>query len=245
MPPRLAPMPDQRRHRGPHPEDAELFAPAWAGALREAVGDLSWLLTRGYASVSALKVVGDRYGLSARQRVAVMRSACPDRARADRRGRALSRDDVRGRRLLIDGYNVLTTVEAAMAGGVVIVGRDGAWRDMASMHGTWRRVEETPTAVARIGGVIASAGPGEVVWYLDSPVSNSGRLKAIIGEIAASHGWGWRVELVTDPDKVLSDARRDVVATSDSVVLDRCGGWLGLAREVTLGMEGVWILDLS
>ena len=150
-----------------------------------------------------------------------------------------------GRPVLVDGYNVLTTVEAAMAGGVVIVGRDGCWRDMASMHGTWRRVEETLPAIARIGDVLGRLGAGEVVWYLDSPVSNSGRLKAIIGEVAATRGWDWRVELVLDPDKVLANVRDAVVVTADSVVLDHCGPWFGLAREVVQQMEGAWVLDLS
>ena len=37
-------MPDRRTHRGPHPEDAELFAPERAAAARAAAGDLCWLL---------------------------------------------------------------------------------------------------------------------------------------------------------------------------------------------------------
>src|SRR5436309_908220 len=118
-------MPDDRRHRGAHPEDAALFGPDWHADLRQAVHDLSWLLSRGYASVSALKVVGDRFNLSARQRTAVMRCAAPDDALADRLSRMTALADAPGNaRLLIDGYNVLTTVEAALAGGVVIVGRD-------------------------------------------------------------------------------------------------------------------------
>ena len=71
-------MPDTRRHRGPHPEDAELFAPASWPALRAATTDLSWLLSRGYAEPSSLKLVGDCFQLTERQRTAVMRSACSD-----------------------------------------------------------------------------------------------------------------------------------------------------------------------
>jgi hypothetical protein len=240
-------MPDDRRHRGAHPEDPALFAPDWHAALRQAVHDLSWLLSRGYASVSALKVVGDRFNLSARQRTAVMRCAAPDDAVADRRSRMTSLADAGGTRLLIDGYNVLTTVEAALAGGVVIVGRDGCWRDMASMHGTWRRVEETPVALRRIGQTLHGepSGPREVLWYLDSPVSNSGRLKGVIEEVAREHAWPWRVELVIDPDKPLAGARGELIATADSVILDRCGRWLPLARDVVSRLPEVWRVDLS
>jgi hypothetical protein len=239
-------MPDQRRHRGAHPEDGELFAPAWHEALRAAVGDLSWLLSREYATVSALKVVGDRYGLSARQRTAVMRCSCSDAARVGRLGREVAAAQVAGRPVWIDGYNVLTTIEAALAGGVIIVGRDGCWRDMASMHGTWRRVEETRPAIGMVGEALERAGAAEVVCFLDAPVSNSGRLRAAILEIGAENRWAWRVEVVADPDKVLRDAKAEVVATADSVVLDACGAWVALAREVVRErVPQAWVIEMS
>ena len=75
-------VPDQRKHRGPHPEDGPLFAPANWPDLRCAVSHLSWLLTRAYAWESALKLVGDRFRLNARQRLAVQRSACSDQSLA-------------------------------------------------------------------------------------------------------------------------------------------------------------------
>ena len=58
-------MPDRRKHRGPHPEDGPLFAPANWPDLRCAVSHLSWLLTRAYAWESALKLVGDHFRLTA------------------------------------------------------------------------------------------------------------------------------------------------------------------------------------
>ena len=66
-------MPDSRAHRGPDPRDREAFAPSCVPALCTAVADLSWLLGRDYAPVSALKLVGDRYSLTERQRQAVRR----------------------------------------------------------------------------------------------------------------------------------------------------------------------------
>ncbi|HYP53983.1 MAG TPA: DUF434 domain-containing protein, partial [Pyrinomonadaceae bacterium] len=73
--------PDRRQHRGAHPEDERLFAPSQVAALREAVGELSWLFGRGYAPRSAVKLVGDRHSLTGRQRLAVARAACSDEQR--------------------------------------------------------------------------------------------------------------------------------------------------------------------
>ncbi|MCG8584816.1 MAG: DUF434 domain-containing protein [Pirellulales bacterium] len=118
-------MPDTRKHRGPHPEDLQLFAEEHVPRLREAANDLAWLFNRGYASASALKIVGDRYALIARQRTAVARCACSDEATARRQQRQITSEELAGRRLWIDGYNVLTSVEAALSGGVILHARDG------------------------------------------------------------------------------------------------------------------------
>ncbi|HZW33158.1 MAG TPA: DUF434 domain-containing protein, partial [Isosphaeraceae bacterium] len=140
-------MPDTRSHRGPDPRDGEAFAPSSLPAVRAAVADLSWLLGRGYAPVSALKLVGDRWALTERQRMAVRRSACADEARARRAARQVAAEAVEGRDLWIDGFNVLTTLEAGLGGGVVLHCRDGTYRDLAGVHGTYRRVAETLPAL--------------------------------------------------------------------------------------------------
>jgi hypothetical protein len=238
-------MPDERRHRGPHPEDPDLFSREAEHKLRDAVADLSWLLTREYATRSALKVVGDRYDLAQRQRTAVMRSACSDQARTDRQQRRVPPEQLRGQPLLLDGYNVLTTIEAALAGGVLIVGRDGAWRDMASIHGTYRKVEETVPAIALVGDLLAELGTGPCTWYLDSPVSNSGRLKTILADVARERSWNWRIELVPNPDRVLIESRA-LVATADSVILDGCAQWVNVAGDVVQRrIPAAHVLNLS
>lgn len=238
-------MPDSRSHRGAHPEDAALFAPAQVPGLRAAVGDYAWLLSRGYAEPSALKVVGDRYGLTARQRTAVMRCTCTAAAAQSRRNKQVAAEAMVGQRLWVDGYNVLTTVETALAGGVILVGQDGSYRDMASMHGTWRKVEETMPAIELVGRILEALRVRECLWLLDSPVSNSGRLKAVLESAAAERGWNWQVELWMNPDQPLSEAA-EVVATADSVILDRCAQWFPLARYCAeREVPGAWVVDLS
>ena len=223
-------VPDSRNHRGPHPEDARLFAPrAWPG-LREAVADLCWLLSRGYGKASSLKLVGDRHNLVARQRTAVRRCACSDADLARRQAHQSAAEALEERPLWLDGYNVLTTVEAALAGGVILLARDGCYRDMASMHGSYRKVAETRPALELIGRTTAACGVRRCLWFLDRPVSNSGRLGAIIREVAAANDWSWQVELVSDPDAVLAEAD-PITATADSAILDRVGAWFNLARE--------------
>jgi len=238
-------MPDKRTHRGPHPADEKLFAAGAISNLLRAIADFSLLLTKGYAEKSALKLVGDRFSLTQRQRLAVMRSACSDEQLASRNQRCIAPKNLEGKSIAIDGYNVLITIEAAMSGGVILKGRDGCFRDLASVHGTYRKVTETIPAVEMIGQFLREAGAGKTLWLLDSPVSNSGRLKTLIGELARKNNLDWDVELLLSPDSELKKTDA-VVASSDSVVLDGCGSWINLAMEIIKSkLPSAKVIDLS
>jgi len=71
---------------------------------------------------------------------------------------------------------------------------------------------------------IQQTGITEVLWLLDSPVSNSGRLKMILRE----QNPDWQVELVASPDAVLIKATNS--RSSDSVILDKCSRWVDLLQ---------------
>jgi hypothetical protein len=233
-------VPDTRKHRGPGPQDPTYFGAGFCADLKAAVSDLSWLFSRGYAQASALKLVGDRYALVERQRVAVLRSACSDAALAGRRGREVGVAALRGRTLRIDGFNLVLTLESALGGGVVLSCRDGSYRDLASVHGTYRKVEETRPALELADRWLAEWGAGPCTWLLDAPVSNSGRLAAMLRAVNPD----WAAEVVPDPDTVLVQPG-DPVASADSMILDNCGEWVSLARViVAAGVPDAFVVDL-
>lgn len=224
-------MPDRRQHRGAHPRDPELFGAANLPALQAAAADYAWLLTRGYAAESSLSLVGNRYDLTARQRTAVSRVTCSDAAAERRRSRQLAGDRVQGERLHVDGFNVCITLEVALSGGVVLVGRDGAHRDLASVHGTYRRVSETPRALELLVSQLERLKPGSVSWYFDRPVSNSGTLAGMVRELLGARALDWAVELTDDVDRRVS-AAGCVAVSGDSGVLDAAERWLDLVGIV-------------
>lgn len=238
-------MSDQCRHRGPHPGDHERFAAALLPTLQSATADLSWLFTHGYAAPSAIKLVGDRYSLDARQRLAVARCACGDGQRVRRHEQEVSPAELAHQELWIDGYNVLTSLEAALSDGVVLRARDGCYRDLASMHGSYRKVEETVPAIELLGELISSWNVAACHWLFDQPVSNSGRLKTLIRELAEQRGWNWDIELVLNPDAILKQTT-GIVASSDSVILDHAERWFNLARHaIDQRIQAAWVLVLN
>jgi hypothetical protein len=238
-------MPDRRRHRGAHPRDRELFDASFVASLRQAVGDSSWLLSRGYSVTAVQKLVGDRYQLVERQRTAVSRAACSDAARERRAARRLGLADLEHRVLAIDGFNAVISIEVALGGGLGILARDGARRDLASIHGTYRRVLETPKAVELLVVLLEAARPERVDWYLDRPVSNSGKLAVLLRERCAASALAFAVELVNDVDRRVSQPGL-VAVSADSAVIDAAEGWFDAAgRVIAERVPEAWTLDLG
>ena len=144
----------------------------------------------------------------------------------------------------IDGFNLLTTIEAAFAGGVLLRGRDECLRDMACP----RKLSEgrgDNTSHPAIGQFLGESPPELCTWWLDRPVSNSGRVSQLIMAIAQAEGWPWQTQLVPDPDHELKQTR-DVVVTADSVILDACNAWVNLASGIVGRLvPHAWIVPLD
>ena len=238
-------MARHQTHRGLAPQDERLFAARQLPALRAAAADLCWLLDRGYAARSALELVGNRHNLTSRQRMAVSRYACSNGDVRCREKLRVEPARLRGQELWLDGYNVLTVLESALADGLVLLGRDGCCRDIAGIHRRYRKVNETIPALRLVGEAASALGVSVCRWWLDKPVSNSGRLKTLILETAGNAGWNMEVELTFSPDHVLSHTDQ-IIATSDGIVLDRCQRWVNLARLIIAErIPQARLLDLS
>jgi hypothetical protein len=223
--------PDIRQHRGAHPADAHQFGEDQLPVLRAATAELSWLLSHQYKMISSLKLVGDRHALTARQRLAVSRTACSDQSRERRAWHCVSAGVIQNEHVIVDGFNLIITVEAALSGAALLICRDNCLRDLSSVHGSYRSVQETEHAICLIGEVLAELKPLSVLWLLDRPVSNSGRLARKISDLALEHGWPWEVEVVFNPDKNIIVSER-IAITSDSSVLDRLASWTNFNRHL-------------
>jgi hypothetical protein len=238
-------MARHQTHRGLAPKDERIFGDRQLPALRSAASDLCWLLDGGYAARSALELVGNRHNLTSRQRNGVARYACSQEDVQRREQRRVEPAQVQGQELWLDGFNVLTMLESALASGIVILGRDGCCRDIAGIHRRYRKMTETVSALRLVGETAVAWGVTCCRWWLDKPVSNSGRLKTLILETAANAGWNMEAELSFSPDHVLSHTDQ-VIATSDGIVLDRCQRWVNLVRLIIAErIPQARLLDLS
>lgn len=240
-------MPDSRKHRGPNPQDQELFADSKQLALlKEAAQDYSWLLERGYSVTASLKLVGDHFQLKKRQRLALMRAIFAITESENRKEKRLTRTDLKGEVIRVDLFNALITLESALSGGIIVKGSDSTHKDLASVHGSYRRVEETKQALLLIESVLLKSECGKVYFYLDRPVSNSGKLAGMLENLILEKNYNWQVELSDQVDRMLIESG-DIVATSDHVILDSTNAWFDLVSEViSENLEkNVWLVDFS
>jgi hypothetical protein len=240
-------MPHAQRHRGAHPEDSRLFADAVLPRLRAASSELAYLLSRGYPLEPALAFIGGHHQLEARQRLALRRtagSAAQCAARAARRIPPERLAAAPGGPLVIDGFNLIITLEVAVAGGVLLQGGDEALRDLAGLSGSYRPVAETEAALRILGDGLHALAIPAVHLLLDAPVSNSGRLRARVLAHAAEWRFPVEVSLVPDVDRELVGVER--VVSSDSLVLDACASWVNLgAWLIARALPQAWQVTLA
>ena len=198
--------------------------------LTKAKEEIEWLINRDYKIDTVVNFVGDRYQFSLRQRNALKRAICTDENKLMRKSKELSIDKIKEGPIYIDGFNLIITLEVALSKGTLIIGSDGCIRDLAGLRGTYKIIGKTDLALDIIGKILSKYDANEVVFYLDSPVSNSGNLKYKILNYKKIWNIKTEVELVNNADVVLEKLGR--VVTSDAAILDKCISYFNLNRYI-------------
>lgn len=229
--------------RGFVPADERDFSEKNIALLKIAQQDIIYLIEHGYPIKSASTFVGNHFLLSERQRLALVRATATREIIAERKARQLDKSTLAGR-LVIDGLNTIITLEVALSRGILIRCMDGTIRDLAGLRGSYRLIDETRTAVELLGEHLAGLNIGELVIYLDAPVSNTGRLKTLIYELLGDKSYKLEVELVNNADTILSASEQ--VVSSDAIVLNNCSSWYNLvANIVEEKLTDIPVIDLS
>ena len=224
-------MASENRSRGKEGSDDRLFSLKAQTQIKEAVKDLCFLLSRGYAEKSAVQLVGNRYRLNVRQQKVLHGMAAGEEQLSRRKRHLITPDEMKGKEVFIDGFNLLIILESALSGAYIFKGVDGAIRDISSVHGSYKRVKQTNNAFKLVADSLIELGVKSVKWYFDSPVSNSGRLKSYLLEFSSKNHLKWEVELDFNPDKKLIESD-GVIISSDAWILDECKSWFNMAQYI-------------
>lgn len=215
--------------RGYVPEDERDFSREAILKLHRAAEDLYYLINQGYPIKSASVFVGNHYLLSERQRLALVRAVSSKESIEIRKSKEIS-SGLEGCVVNIDGFNTIITLEVALSGSPLLKCMDGTIRDLAGLRGTYRVIDKTESAIILIGKILESGQIKKAVFYLDAPVSNSGRLKEHIIQLLAGCSFQVQVEVINNVDTVLE--RLDHVVTGDAIILDKCKSWFNLTKVI-------------
>jgi len=210
----------------------------------QALEDLYYLLSRNYPLKASLALAGNRYQLVKRQLQALQGMACSESERSIRKEKEVQAAAVKDQTILLDGFNILILVETALSGGFVFEGLDGCYRDISSVHGNYRTVENTEEALRIIGTTLQQLQVYKVIWVFDAPVSNSGKLKATCYELAGKYQFPWEIRLENDPDKYLINTR-SLLCSSDAWVLNECRLWFNLGAFIINNSPGIKLFSLN
>jgi len=221
-----------RRSRGKDPHDQALFGPAQQQEkLLPALNDMHYLLSKDYPPRATLALVANRYRLRQRQILATQGMACSAKDIENRKHKEIDAGAISGKTIYLDGFNIVIIMETLFSGGFVFRGLDGCYRDISSVHGSYKRVKQTEEVLVTVGETLQKLAPERVIWIFDAPVSNSGRLKTLCYEIAVKHGFAWDIYLDNAPDKFLIAENR-LIVSSDAWVLNNCYAWFNLASFI-------------
>jgi hypothetical protein len=107
---------------------------------------------------------------------------------------------------------------------------DNTIRDLCGLRGTYRLIENTDVSIKLIGDELKDLRVSKAVFYLDSPVSNTGRLSQRIYELLEGYPFEVETELVPNADVILET--KEHVITSDAIILNKCKSWINLVPNI-------------
>lgn len=213
----------------------------WMPKLEKAVRDLRYLLNEGYPRESAVNFVSNHYRLQLNERHLLARCVFSKKEVDAHRRKAVRIEAVKSKRLGIDGYNVLITIESILMGKQVVLCDDGYIRDLRAIFGKYRAGPSTSRAISAIIQATAKAKPKEAVVFFDKQISHSGELAAKIRIELKRAGLSGDSLAVGGVDMKLRDF--DVVVSSDRAVIERSKAVWNLPAEL-LRRKKAKLLDL-
>ena len=227
--------------RGYLPEYEKLFKEEGLNKIKEAAKDTLYLLNRGYKVKSATCFVQNHYMLNEYQRLALARSLATDKEVELRKAKQLNKEDCKGKEVWIDGFNAIIPMESLVSDSPLFECMDGAIRDMANLKGSYHIIPAIHLILSKLDELEIK----KAHIYLDKPVSNSGRLKTLIREIAENYKVEVDIELLNAVDKELYN--KECVISGDCVVIDESIPWIPLYKWIIEDYQkehNVWLVKV-
>jgi hypothetical protein len=212
--------------------------------LSEAAADFRYLLSRGYPRTAALTLVGNRYNLEHTARQLLHRGVFAPEVAMVRRAKLRLLREVPGLPLALDGHNVLITLEFARRGVPLVAADDGWIRDVGQVSRAFRPSLATEKVLARLAAYLARHTCGPLAVYYDAPLSCSGELAKLTGELWSAKGLPVTARAVPVPERELAGFA-GAIASSDTALIDAHDPVVDLAGEIIRQQRKGKVIELE
>lgn len=187
--------------------------------------DIRSILRWDYPKFATIRFVAEHFQLSVEERNILTRVIMPPEKVVSRIRKKTNCDGIKDRDLLLDGYNVLLSVDSLLKNEPMWFCDDGYVRDTRYYFSKASQAEDIGEALNSVLEFLSEASPKSITFLFDSQISRSGELAGFVrrkleeyeipGESRTSKSVDF--DLKTEggnPEKNL------IVATSDGIVID-------------------------
>jgi hypothetical protein len=209
--------------------------------MKDPICDLRFLLNRGYNRESAVKFVSNKYRLGIKQRNFLVRAVFSSEEASEHKKKTLGIEDLNKKKVVVDGYNVLITVENVLKGKEVILCDDGFVRDTTAIFGKYKTSDVTSKAIEEILNVLKKSKVSEVLFIFDSQVSYSGELCRVIREKIAKAGLKGDAITSNKADFEICMAEK-IVCSSDRAIIKKAEKVVDLPYSIAKRYDNVKVL---
>lgn len=190
-----------------------------------AINDLRYLLNRGYKKSISVNFIGNHYLLNKTERNLLYRIVYSQETVQSRKSKLISLSKIKDNIILIDGFNVLITLESIFVeDNSIIFCDDGVIRDVNAVFGKYKFKDITDNAINSIIRFLKLYQPKTLKFFYDTPVSYSGKLAKLTEQIMMNHEISGTAETVNNVDYKLIELSKQIqgiVATSDGIIMDK------------------------
>ena len=199
--------------------------------VKKAAKDMKYLLDRGYNRNTSLNLTVNRYHLNMRDRNYLRRYVFSENEIRLHKSKLIPITEIRGKKVVVDGFNVLITVDAVLKGRDLVECMDYILRDTSMVFSNYRFDSDTKKALDELMALFQKYDPEYVFFVFDSQISRSGELSSYVREKMDRVGISGDASTAKSADKKIIELNH-ITASSDSRIIESVNQIVDLPREI-------------
>lgn len=211
--------------RNPRENSIDFSIPSTREKLLKPARDIRSILRWGYPKFATIRFVADHAQLSVEERHILTRVIMPPEEVIFRIRKKVACKDIKDKHILLDGYNVLLSVDSILKKEPMWFCDDGYVRDTRYYFSKAKQAENIEKALDEVLKFLSENHPKSLTFLLDAQISRSGELTGLIRRKMKEKGISGEARTSKTTDFELKTAGKRsgndfIVASSDGVVID-------------------------